>query len=59
MRNLEEESLQHGTKNMIPQFDRMITNPNGAVIREKESEYQKNLDNLTEEIPVVNLKEKK
>ena len=30
----------------IPQFDRMITNPNGAVIREKESEYQKNLDNL-------------
>ena len=37
----------------IPQFDRMITNPNGAVIREKESEYQKNLDNLTGEIPVL------
>jgi 8-oxo-dGTP diphosphatase len=43
----------------IPQFDRMITNPNGAVIREKESEYQRNLDNLTGEIPVVNLKDKK
>ena len=37
----------------IPQFDRMITNPNGAVIREKESEYQKNLDNLTGEIPII------
>ena len=37
----------------IPQFDRMITNPNGAVIREKESEYQRNLDNLTGEIPVI------
>ena len=37
----------------IPQFDRMITNPNGSVIREKESEYQKNLDNLTGEIPIV------
>jgi 8-oxo-dGTP diphosphatase len=37
----------------IPQFDRMITNPNGAVIREKESEYQKELDNLTGEIPIV------
>jgi 8-oxo-dGTP diphosphatase len=37
----------------IPQFDRMITNPNGAVIREKESEYQKDLDNLTGEIPIV------
>jgi len=34
----------------------MITNPSGAVIREKESEYQKNLDNLTGEIP--NIKEK-
>ena len=41
----------------IPQFDRMITNPNGAVIREKESEYQKNLDNLTGEIPVVTRKD--
>jgi 8-oxo-dGTP diphosphatase len=40
----------------IPQFDRMISNPNGAVIREKESEYQKNLDNLTGEIPLVNIK---
>ena len=29
----------------IPQFDRMITNPNGSVIRGKESEYQKSLDN--------------
>ena len=37
----------------IPQFDRMISNPNGAVIREKESEYQKELDNLTGEIPIV------
>ena len=37
----------------IPQFDRMITNPNGAVIRVKESEYQRNLDNLTDEIPVI------
>ena len=37
----------------IPQFDRMITNPNGAVIREKESQYQRNLDNLTGEIPAV------
>ena len=37
----------------IPQFDRMITNPNGAVIREKDSEYQKNLDNLTGEIHIV------
>ena len=41
----------------IPQFDRMITNPNGAVIREKESEYQKELDNLTGEIPVIVKKE--
>ena len=37
----------------------MITNPNGAVIREKESEYQKNLDNLTGEIPIVTEKELK
>jgi hypothetical protein len=37
----------------IPQFDRMITNPNGAVIREKESEYQRSLDNLTGEIPII------
>ena len=37
----------------IPQFDRMISNPNGAVIREKESEYQRNLDNLTGEILVI------
>ena len=34
----------------IPQFDRMITNPKGSVIREKESEYQKNLDSMTGEI---------
>lgn len=37
----------------IPQFERMISNPNGAVIREKESEYQRNLDSLTGEVPVV------
>jgi len=37
----------------IPQFDRMISNPNGAIVREKESEYQKNLDNLTGEIPII------
>jgi len=39
----------------VPQFERMISNPDGAVIREKESEYQKNLDNMTSEIPIVNL----
>ena len=39
----------------IPQFDRMITNPNGAVIREKESEYQKNLDSMTSEIPIIKI----
>jgi hypothetical protein len=27
----------------------------GAVIREKESEYQKNLDDMTSEIPIINL----
>ena len=37
----------------IPQFDRMISNPEGSIIREKESEYQKELDNLTGEIPIV------
>ena len=37
----------------VPQFERMISNPDGAVIRERESEYQKNLDNLTEEIPII------
>jgi len=35
------------------QIDRMITNPNGAVIREKESEYQKNVDSLTGEIQII------
>ena len=40
----------------VPQFERMIANPDGAVIREKESEYQKNLDNMTSEIPVINIK---
>ena len=40
----------------IPQFERMIANPDGAIIREKESEYQKNLDNMTSEIPVINIK---
>jgi len=39
----------------VPQFERMISNPDGAVIREKESEYQKNLDNLTSEIPIIDL----
>jgi hypothetical protein len=33
----------------------MISNPDGAVIREKESEYQKNLDNMTSEIPVLDI----
>jgi hypothetical protein len=33
----------------------MISNPDGAVIREKESEYQKNLDNMTSEIPIITL----
>jgi hypothetical protein len=31
----------------------MITNPKGSVIREKESEYEKKLDNMTEEIPII------
>ena len=36
MQNQEEESLQRGIKNMIfRSLMRMITNPNGAVIREK------------------------
>ena len=39
----------------VPQFERMISNPDGAVIREKESEYQKNLDSMTSEIPVINI----
>ena len=43
----------------IPQFERMITNPNGAVLREKESEYQKNLDEMTTEIPVISIEEGK
>ena len=37
----------------VPEFERMISNPDGAVIREKESEYQKNLDNMTSEIPII------
>ena len=41
----------------IPQFERMISNPDGAVIREKESEYEKNLDNLTAEIPIINIED--
>ena len=41
----------------VPQFERMISNPDGAVIREKESEYQKNLDNMTSEIPIITLDE--
>ena len=35
-----------------------LTNPNGTVIREKESEYQKNLDNLTGEIKISDIKSK-
>ena len=41
----------------IPQFERIISNPNGGVLREKESEYQKDLDNITTEIPVIKLEE--
>jgi len=43
----------------IPQFERMISNPDGAVIRERESEYEKNLDNLTSEIPIINIEDLK
>jgi len=39
------------------QFERMISNPDGAVIREKESEYQKNLDDMTSEIPIIKLED--
>ena len=39
----------------IPHFERMISNPDGAVIREKESQYQKNLDDMTSEIPIIDL----
>lgn len=35
------------------QIDRYFRQMKSAVIREKESEYQKNLDNLTGEIPVI------
>jgi len=35
----------------------MISNPDGAVIREKESEYEKNLDNLTSETPIINIED--
>ena len=41
----------------IPQFERIISNPNGAVLREKESEYQKDLDNITTEIPIIETKD--
>jgi hypothetical protein len=33
----------------------MISNPEGAIIRDKESEYQKNMDDMTSEIPVINI----
>ena len=36
----------------------MISNPKGAVLREKESEYLKNLDEMTSEIPVIKLEDK-
>ena len=39
----------------VPQFERMISNPNGAILREKETEYVKNLDEMTSEIPVINI----
>ena len=39
----------------VPQFERMISNPNGAVLREKETEYIKNLDEMTSEIPVIDM----
>ena len=39
----------------IPQFERIISNPNGAVLREKELEYQKDLDNITTEIPIIDI----
>ncbi len=35
------------------QIDRYFRQMKSAVIGEKESEYQKNLDNLTGEIPVI------
>jgi hypothetical protein len=35
----------------------MISNPEGDVIREKESEYKKNLDSMTSEIPIIKLEE--
>ena len=41
----------------IPQFERIISNPNGGVLREKESEYQKDLDNITTEIPIIETKD--
>ena len=37
-------------------FERMISNPEGEKIREKEVEYQKNIEASTEEIQVVNPK---
>ena len=43
----------------IPQFERIISNPNGGVLREKESEYQKDLDNITTEIPIIETKDLK
>ena len=33
----------------------MISNPNGAVLRDKENEYLKNLDEMTSEIPVIDI----
>jgi len=41
----------------IPQFERIISNPKGGVVREKESEYQKDLDNITTEIPIISKEE--
>ena len=42
-------------ENDLSYFERMITNPKGSVLREKETEYQKNLDNMTSEIPIIQL----
>ncbi len=44
-------------ENDLSYFERMIPNPKGEVLREKESEYPKSLDNMTEEFPAVKSEE--
>jgi len=44
-------------ENDLSYFERMITNPKGDKLREREAEYQRSLDNLTEEIPIIDLPE--